>query len=363
MEVLDNVTRFLGDDLKRTMVPWRKGGESPPRAFSIFAFEALNQELEQIDSLEFIFTTPTFVPGEVTDKIRREPREFHIPQPCKEQSFFGTEFEIRLKNRLTQRAIARECADWIRRKAKFRSNRTGAPMQQFACVTAPQQDSVYMPLHGFTAVDLGYQQGNAVSNFVNRMDEPVATRSFIDLFDQIWKDPAKIADVTGLICDHIASVYQENSPQRIYFLMLYNIFNEFLEDVSEDVLPNERTGYQDSVIWQKLYNFQRDAATGIINKLETYNGCILADSVGLGKTFTALAVIKYYELRNRSVLVLCPKKLADNWLTYNRNLKTNPLVKDRFSYDVLCHTDLLRDTANRWVCHWTGSTGATTTWW
>lgn len=342
MEVIDNVTRFLGDDLKRTMVPGAKVAIAAS-CFSIFAFEALRKELEQIDSLEFIFTTPTFVPGEVTDNVRREPREFHIPQLGKEQGFFGTEFEIRLKNRLTQRAIARECAEWVRRKAKFRSNRIGAPMQQFACVAAPQDDAVYIPLHGFTAVDLGYQQGNAVSNFVNKIDDPIATRTFMDLFHQIWQDPAKVADVTDLICDHIASVYQENSPQRIYFLMLYSIFNEFLEDVSEDVLPNERTGYQDSVIWQKLYNFQRDAATGIINKLETYNGCILADSVGLGKTFTALAVIKYYELRNRTVLVLCPKKLADNWITYKGNLKNNPLVKDRFSFDVLCHTDLLRE--------------------
>ena len=261
----------------------------------------------------------------------------------RKRDFFGTDFEIRLKNKLTQRAIARECADWIRRKAQFRSNRSGAPMQQFACVQSSEQSAVYMPLHGFTAVDLGYQQGNAVSNFVNRMDEPTATRTFIELFDQIWRNAEKVADVTDLICDHIASVYQENSPQRIYFLMLYSIFSEFLEDISEDVLPNERTGYQDSVIWQKLYNFQRDAATGIINKLETYNGCILADSVGLGKTFTALAVIKYYELRNKSVLVLCPKKLADNWITYKGNLKNNPLVKDRLCFDVLCHTDLLRD--------------------
>jgi len=115
-------------------------------------------------------------------------------------------------------------------------------------------------------------------------------------------------------------------------------------------LPNERTAYQESTIWQKLYSFQRDAATGIINKLETYNGCILADSVGLGKTFTGLAVIKYYELRNRTVLVLCPKKLADNWTTYKGNLKNNPLVRDRFSYDVLCHTDLLRDRVNRSAC-------------
>ena len=121
--------------------------------------------------------------------------------------------------------------------------------------------------------------------------------------------------------------------------MLYNIFNEFLDDINEDVLPNDRTGYQDTLIWNKLFNYQKDAATGIINKLESYSGCILADSVGLGKTFTALAVVKYYELRNKSVLVLCPKKLADNWLNYSRNLKTNIFARDRFNYDVLCHTD------------------------
>ncbi len=215
-------------------------------------------------------------------------------------------------------------------------------MQQFACIQGSEGDTAYMPLHGFTAVDLGYQQGNAISNLVNRFEEPVFTATYLQLFEQIWNDPEKLEDVTAVICDHIASVYQENSPERIYFLMLYNIFSEFLEDIDEDVLPNDLTGYQNSLVWKKLFNFQRDAAVGIINKLETYNGCILADSVGLGKTFTALAVIKYYELRNRSVLVLCPKKLADNWLNYNRNLKTNIFAKDRFNYDVLCHTDLSR---------------------
>jgi SNF2 family DNA or RNA helicase len=187
-----------------------------------------------------------------------------------------------------------------------------------------------------------YQRGDPVSNIVKKIDEAPMTQVYLSLFEQIWNDPEKVEDVSDRLCEHIASVYQENSPERIYFLMLYNIFNEFLEDLNEDVLPNDLTGYQDSLVWQKLFNFQRDAATGIINKLETYNGCILADSVGLGKTFTALAVIKYYELRNRSVLVLCPKKLADNWLTYNRNLTTNIFAKDRFNYDVLCHTDLQR---------------------
>lgn len=343
MELIDNISTLLGDNLKRTIAPGAKL-KIAASCFSIYAFEALKVELERIDSLEFIFTSPTFVPEVVTDKLKKERREFHIPKAERERSFYGTEFEIQLKNKLTQRAIAKECAEWMRRKASFRSNRSKAPMQQFACIKSEEGNAVYLPLHGFTAVDLGYQRGDAVSNIVNKMDDASTTGVYLSLFDQIWRDQEKLEDVTERLCEHIASVYQENSPERIYFLMLYNIFNEFLEDLNEDVLPNDLTGYLDSLVWQKLFNFQRDAATGIINKLETYNGCILADSVGLGKTFTALAVIKYYELRNRSVLVLCPKKLADNWLTYNRNLKTNIFAKDRFNYDVLCHTDLQRET-------------------
>ena len=393
MELIDNISRLLGDDLKQTIKPGARL-KIAASCFSMYAYEALKAELEQVEALQFIFTAPTFAAREATDRIRKERREFHIPHADRERSLAGSAFEIQLRNKLTQRAVARECADWIRRKAQFRSNRTGAPMQQFmgvqqtdsaARVTrtppsaptaslpgndnpghasntdpfpnnapgsrpgndtgatpAAHPDSVYMPLHGFTAVDLGYQRGNAVSNIVNRMDEAPATTTFLSLFDQIWNEPRQLEDVTAQVIEHIETVYQENSPESIYFLMLYNIFNEFLDDIDEDVLPNDRTGYQDTLIWNKLFNYQKDAATGIINKLETFSGCILADSVGLGKTFTALAVIKYYELRNRTVLVLCPKKLAENWLTYNRNLKTNPFVRDRFNYDVLCHTDLSR---------------------
>ena len=341
MELIDNITRLLGDDLKATLKP-KSRLKIAASCFSMYAFEALKAELEKIDELSFIFTSPTFTASEVTDKIRKERKEFHIPKLDRERSLYGSEFEIQLRNKLTQRAIAKECAEWMRRKARFKSNRTKAPMQPFAVVQANGADTAYMPLHGFTAVDLGYQQGNAVSNLVNKMDEPAFAATYLSLFDQIWNDPDKLEDATAQICEHIASVYQENSPESIYFLMLYNIFNEFLDEIDEDVLPNDRTGYQDTLIWKKLFNYQRDAATGIINKLETYSGCILADSVGLGKTFTALAVVKYYELRNKSVLVLCPKKLADNWLNYNRNLKTNIFAKDRFNYDVLCHTDLSR---------------------
>lgn len=341
MELIDNINQLLGDNLKVTLRPDGKI-KIAASCFSIYAYEALKSELEKIESLQFIFTSPTFIQNQITDKFSREKREFHIPKLQRESSLYGTEFEIRLKNELTQRAIAKECAEWIRRKVQFRSNRTHAPMQQFACVDNESEKAVYLPLNGFTAVDLGYQQGNAVSNFVNKLTD-TSTATYLKLFDQIWNDSSKVEDITAQVCEHIAAVYNENSPEFIYFLILFNIFNEFLEDITEDVMPNDRTGYQDTLIWQKLFNFQRDAAIGIINKLESFNGCILADSVGLGKTFTALAVVKYYELRNKSVLVLCPKKLSDNWQNYNQNLITNIFAKDRFSYTVLCHTDLQRD--------------------
>ena len=339
MKIIDNLNSLLGDDLKSEITPGSKV-RIAASTFSIFAFESLRKELEQVGELEFIFTSPSFVTDKVTDKLRKERREFFIPAAGSgESSLYGSEFEIRLRNKLTQRAIAKECAEWVRRKVRFRSNSTGNPMQQFAVV---DDKAAYMPLQGFTTADLGYERGNAVSNMVHRIDDSPMTSQYIALFDQIWNNPAQLDDVTDAVVEHIASVYAENSPARIYFLILYNLFAEFLDDINEDVLPNDRTGYQETQVWQSLYNFQRDAATGIINKLETYNGCILADSVGLGKTFTALAVIKYYELRNKSVLVLAPKKLSENWTNYNANLTTNIFASDRFNYDVLAHTDLSR---------------------
>lgn len=338
MKIIDNVNDLLGDDIKCEITPGSKV-RIAASTFSIFAFEALRKELEQVGELQFVFTSPSFVTTKVTDKLRKERREFFIPAAGRtESSLYGSEFEIRLRNKLTQRTIAKECAEWVRRKVKFRSNAKGNPMQQFAII---DDRAAYMPLQGFTTADLGYEHGNAVSNLVQKIDAPMASQ-FLTLFEQIWHNPDQLDDVTEAVYEHIANVYSENSPGRIYFLILYNLFSEFLADISEDVLPNDRTGYQETKVWQSLYNFQRDAAVGIINKLETYSGCILADSVGLGKTFTALAVIKYYELRNKAVLVLTPKKLAENWMNYNANLTTNIFAGDRFNYDVLAHTDLSR---------------------
>ena len=302
-------------------------------SFSIYAFQELREKLSEIEELRFIFTSPSFI----TEKADKHRREFYIPRLNRERDLFGTEFEIKLRNELSLKAVAKECADWIRRKACFKSNCTNENMMGFINV----DETNYMPITGFTTVDLGCERGNNAYQFVQRTDAPLS-QFYLNLFDQVWNDGDKLQVVTEEVLDNITNAYKENSPEFIYFVTLYNIFNEFLEDISEDVLPNEATGFKSSVIWNKLYNFQRDAALAIINKLEKFNGCILADSVGLGKTFTALSVIKYYENRNKSVLVLCPKKLHDNWVTYRSNYVNNPLVADRLRYDILYHTDLSR---------------------
>lgn len=337
MQIIDNINKTVKEDLQESI---RRGSKMSVAAacFSMYAYQELKKQLEQVDEFSFIFTSPTFV----KERAEKEKREFYIPRLSRESSLYGTEFEIKLRNEMTQRAIARECADWIRRKATFKSNTTGENMGGFMTVASKEEQVAYMPINGFTTVDLGCERGNNSYNMVNRIEAPFATQ-YIQLFDTLWNDKAKMQDVTDVVVENISSVYNENSPEFIYFITLYHVFSEFLDDISEDVLPNEATGFKQSKIWSMLYDFQRDAVLAIINKLEKYNGCILADSVGLGKTFTALAVIKYYENRNKSVLVLCPKKLAANWNTYRDNYVNNPIAVDRLNYDVLFHTDLSRN--------------------
>lgn len=333
MKVINNIDSKLINDLS---IELHKGSSISIAAayFSIYAFEALKKELMSVEELRFIFTDPTFVENK---NAQKEKREFYIPKLNRELSIYGTEFEVKLRNELTQKAIAKECAEWIRKKAKFRSMLSNKNTPRFMLV----DDKCYMGVNGFTSVDLGCEKGNDSFVSIVKFEEPESL-SFLNNFNLLWNSEENVKDVTDTIINSIGSAYNENSPEFIYFITLFNIFNEFLEDISEDELPNERTGFKNSKIWNLLFNFQKDAALGIINKLEKYNGCILADSVGLGKTFTALAVIKYYENRNKSVLVLCPKKLCDNWNTYKSNYVNNIIAEDRLNYDVLFHTDLSR---------------------
>lgn len=339
MKLIDNVNSRLGDDLKESI---RKGSKLSIAAssFSIYAYEELKKELGKIDELRFIFSSPTFI----EENFKKYSRLFYIPHIYNETDLCGGEFELRLKNQLNQRAIAKECSKWVKDKVVFKSNKHhNLPLHGVIHVKNPNNEEyAYSNVNSFTTSDLGITHKKGFPTLIQKSDFP-DSNAYLEWFNQVWENEEDLQDVTKKVQDYFESAFKENSPEFIYFITLYNIFNEFLDDLSLDNLPNDQIGFKDTIIWSKLYNFQKDAVIGAINKLEKYKGCILADSVGLGKTFSALGVIKYYEMRNKDVLVLCPKKLEANWNAYRHNDKTNFLSGDRLRYDVLFHTDLTRD--------------------
>ena len=339
IQSFNNKTDKVGDDLKQSIANDSKI-DIAAGIFSIYGYESLKNELKKIDKLRFIFTDPTFIE---TDKNKREHKQFRINAYSRQKAISGSQFEINLKNELKGKSVAKECKGWIEQKVEFRTNIGNKYIQPHLTLLNGNNRFVYMGINEFSSAGLGYEKDNSVLNQIIKTDDLPTTNQYSQIFNEIWNDKSILQDVTDEVAGYIADLYKENSPEFIYYFTLYNIFDEFLEDISEDELANEKTGFKKSVIWNKLYDFQRDAALGIINKLERHNGCILADSVGLGKTYAALAVIKYYQERNRTTLVLSPKKLGDNWQTFLNNYDDNPFIKDRLNYDVLFHTDLLRE--------------------
>lgn len=350
METIDNIYRRLGDDLKETL---KRGSTVSIAAasFSMYAYEALSKELNAIDELRFVFTSPTFI----EEEFRKDSRRFYIPHIERERELCGGEFEVRLQNALHQRSVVQECSAWVRQKVRFKSNvRRDLSMPGMIHIAAKAsngkagatddgtEEYAYSNLNSFTTADLGFTHKEGFPTLIQRCEYPHSS-AYLRWFNQIWNDSDRLEDVTAKVQEYFESAYKENSPDYIYFITLYNIFRDFLDDVSAESFPNDRIGFKNTIIWEKLYNFQRDAVIGAINKLERYNGCILADSVGLGKTFSALGIIKYYEMRNKDVLVLCPKKLEENWNVYRYNDKRNIFAGDKFRYDVLFHTDLSRE--------------------
>ena len=289
MKLIDNINTRFGDDLKTEI---KKGSKLSIAAssFSIYAFESLKKEMKSIDELRFIFTTPTFI----EENLQKESREFYIPHINQEHHLCGGEFELRLKNELNQRAIARECSDWVKSKVTFKTNiHTNQPLHGLIHVeNSPEKSTAYSQITGFTTSDLGLTHKSGFPTLINKIEFP-QSQAYLNWFNQVWSNQDSLKEVTKSVEEYFENAYKENSPEFIYFITLYNIFNDFLKDIAQDNLPNDEIGFKQTEIWRMLYNFQKDAAIGAINKLEKYNGCIIADSVGLGKTFSALAVIKY----------------------------------------------------------------------
>jgi len=336
-KVLDNKKNKVVDELKDGL---KKDSKLSiiSAYFTIYAYAELKKELNKIDKMKFIFTEPTFV-----KKDRELIREFYIEHNhINEKKVSGNEFEIKLRNEMKQAAIAKECAKWLEGKAEIKSLRNANPAQPRLVYI--ENDDENISINGtvdFTSDGLGITPSNRLDSNMCMYGKEY-TISFLQAFNELWNDETAVEDVKQKVLDQMQVLYKENTPEFIYFVTLYNIFTNYLDELTEDKIVKSKTGFKDSRIWNKLYKFQKDGVIGAIDKIEKYNGCILADSVGLGKTFTALAVIKYYELRNDRVLVLAPKKLRDNWTIYTQNDKRNIFAEDRFNYDVLNHTDLSR---------------------
>lgn len=310
--------------------------------FTIYAFEELRKVLEKTDKFKFLFNEPTFIRKIINND--KEVKEFELQMHQRERNVSEFNLEIGLKNNLDQNQIASKCHDFIESKSEIKS------VIKPGCVTpsnilVENKEGSYL-IQGnnisFSKDGLGYtNQMRFDFNTVN--DDLQMIEQYLMFINQIFENKELVVDVKEELLKHLSNLYKENSPELVYYLTLYNIFGEKLLNMDDMARVKEKTGINKTKIWNSLYNFQHDAVVGAIKKLELYNGCIIADSVGLGKTYEALAIIKYYELRNDRVLVLCPKKLRGNWTAFKQNSVTNFLAEDRFNYDVLNHTDLSRD--------------------
>lgn len=303
--------------------------------FTIYAYHYLKQNLDEINSLRFLFGEPTFIKSMDPDKTNM--RNFRIEDD---------NLAIGLESRLTQKAVAKECSEWIQAKTEIRSM-VKPNFLHGKMVHIHQESGIEKAIAGssnFTVNGLGLGGGGNIElNLV--IDSDRDRQELKEWFDALWNDQTGLVeDVKEQVLAYLEQLYLENEPEFIYFKTLLHLFENYLDEQQTGGFLNEQTGFFDSEIWNRLYDFQKDGVKGAINKIIRHNGCIIADSVGLGKTFEALAVIKYFELLNHRVLVVCPKKLTGNWTIYqaSQNHLLNPFRKDRFNYSVLVHTDMAR---------------------
>lgn len=287
--------------------------------FTVFAYGELKEELSKVDEVRFLFSEPTFIKRMADSK---EPREFEVARRAREVGVGGSGLELTLRNNLNQRALARECAEWIREKGVFKSAKTSGAIQPggtYVVENPSGDDHAFMgAAANFTQEGLGYERRPGTVTCVSHFENATEAVGLKMMFESVWDNPAMVEEVTAQVAAQVETLYRENPPEFIYFLTLYHLFRDFMED-DEDNGIRPGLKFEESVVWSKLYDFQKDAVVGAIRKLEKYKGCIIADSVGLGKTYEALAVMKYYQERNDRILVLCPKRLRDNWTLWTQD--------------------------------------------
>ena len=318
--LLDNKNRgYVGAELKKHSFEGSKLTVLSS-LFTLYGFSSLKKELSKVDQTRLYLT---------------DWQEQSL------QSLIGTTHEVRLLNQLDQKRVAAECAKWIRGKIEVKASLTKQVTQNLIHLQSKQ---VSFAIHGsatISPIGLGDIGSNSLQMNMGLTDTE-SSQQLLTWFDSIWADEINSKSIKKELIEKLDYIAADQPANIVYFLTLFNLFKDFLEDIDEENIIRSKTGFKDTIVWNKLYKFQKDGVLGAIDNLEKHNGCIIADSVGLGKTFEALAVIKYYELRNDRVLVLCPKKLRDNWTMYIINDKRNLLASDRFNYDVLNHTDLSR---------------------
>ena len=300
--------------------------------FTIYAYAALKDWLDRIEHMDFLFGEPSFVKS--LDPAKTQTKAFIIAAEG-----------LKLANTLQQKRVAKECADWITKKVDIKTVcQTGFLHGKLYHVANNGHDAIaILGSSNFTPRGLGLQDTGSNIELNLIASTPTDRGQLKDWFDRLWSDPNLVKDVKTDVLQYLAQVYQNHAPEFIYYKTLFHIFEKFLGDSRKTDADLSATTLFDTEIWKSLFDFQKDGVKGMINKILAHNGCILADSVGLGKTYEALGVIKYFELRNERVLVLCPKKLRDNWTVYRLNDQLNPFGADRFRYDVLSHTDLSRE--------------------
>lgn len=311
--------------------------------FTIYAFDELKATLLKCKKFNFLFNEPAFISKLLLNE--KEVKEFELQMQKRERDISEFALEIGLKNNLDQNQIAEKCYTFVKEKGQIKSVIKPGVVTPNNILIENQQDKDYLISGNYVSFSkdgLGYSTQMRY-DFNTVSDEQMMIQQYQNLFDTVFNNEEIVKDVKEELLKHLSNLYKENSPELLYYLTLYNIFGEKLVNMDDMARVKEKTGITQTKIWNSLYNFQHDAVVGAIKKLELYNGCIIADSVGLGKTFEALAIIKYYELRNDRVLVLAPKKLRGNWTAFRENSTTNMLAEDRFNYDVLNHTDLSRD--------------------